>query len=369
MQKRVMWMAVLLVVLLLGACSQKTGQQDVEETDEPKEEQPKEEETDKVEKEEPDEKEEKKEPEFKNTYPLTGEKTNDEVDHRIVTVMVNNHSYARPQTGLNEADMVYEVLAEGPITRFLAFYHSKQPAVLGPVRSAREYYINIAKGYNALYVYHGAAQYIEDRLQQGWIDHLNGMYYDNDRKLFKRESFRRAPHNSYLLFDSVYEKAEKRGYEVKKDHKPLPFLTEEEVKTISGDDAQTISITYSTTPQETVTFKYNAETEKYTRFNDGVKTADLNSKEPTTVDNVFIVETGHKVIDSKLRRSIDLKSGGKGYLIQKGKVQNVTWKNVDGRILPFKDGKEVGFVPGKTWVNIVPENPGINQSVSLTSPQ
>ena len=61
---------------------------------------------------------------YDNVYPLTGEPTNEEVDHRVISVMVNNHAKARPQSGLSQADVVYEVLAEGQITRFLALYHS-----------------------------------------------------------------------------------------------------------------------------------------------------------------------------------------------------------------------------------------------------
>jgi len=364
------WMLLLAMatILVLSACSQKTTQEEPDQTDNEQNQ----EEGDSVEvvdKEEDEQKEEEKEPEFKNRYPLTGEGTDDAVDHRIITVMVNNHSKARPQTGLNEADMVYEVLAEGPITRFLAFYHSEKPPLVGPVRSAREYYFDIAKGYNALYLYHGAAQYIEDQLKAGYIDHINGMYYDNDRHLFKRESSRNAPHNSYLMIRNAYDVVKEKGYEVQKDHEPLPFLKDEQIENISGNDATTINITYSDSPRETVKFEYNKETENYTRYSDGKKTADMNSKEAKTVDNVFIVETGHRVIDSKLRRDIDLTSGGNGYLIQKGKVQQVSWQNIDGRILPFKDGKELGFVPGQTWVNIVPESPGIQQSVTFTSPQ
>ncbi|KGX88691.1 DUF3048 domain-containing protein [Pontibacillus marinus] len=377
MQKRWMLLLAMVTILVLAACSEQSSKENEESSQKDnneKQEQNQEKEdpvevVDKDEQENKEEKEEKKEPEFAHIYPLTGKGTDEPVNHRIISVMVNNHSKARPQTGLNQADMVYEILAEGPITRFLAFYHTEKPPLVGPVRSAREYYFRIAKGYNALYLYHGAAQYIEDKLKAGYIDHINGMYYDNDRHLFKRESFRYAPHNSYLMIRNVYDVAKQKGYEVEKEHKPLPFLNDEQIKNISGNEATTINITYSDSPRETVKFEYNQDTQKYTRFNDGSKTADLNSKEPTTVDNVFIVETGHQVIDSKLRRAIDTESGGNGYLIQKGKVQQVSWKNVDGRIIPFKDGKKLGFVPGKTWVNIVPESPGIQQSVTFTSPQ
>ncbi|MYL36103.1 DUF3048 domain-containing protein [Pontibacillus yanchengensis] len=313
------------------------------------------------------EEKQKQEPVYQNMYPLTGEPTNEDVDDRIVAVMVNNHSFAQPQTGLTKADMVYEVLAEGQITRFVAFFHSDMPDVVGPVRSAREYYINIAKGYNALYLYHGAATYIENQLKQGWIDHLNGMYYDDNGTLFKRESFRNPPHNSYLQMDGVYKTAEAKGMEVEKNHKPLPFLSDQEVEGLSGEAATDVKITYSTTPQETVTYKYDKTSKKYVRYSDGDKTIDRETEEPMTVDNVFIVETGHEIIDNVGRRAVDLDSGGSGYLLQRGKMQEVQWKNVNGRILPYKDGKKLGFVPGKTWVNIIPERPGIQQSVNMSA--
>ena len=69
--------------------------------------------------------------------------------------MVNNHPKARPQSGLHKADIVYEILAEGDVTRFLPYFQSEKPENIGPVRSARDYYIDLAKGLNALYIAHG----------------------------------------------------------------------------------------------------------------------------------------------------------------------------------------------------------------------
>lgn len=307
----------------------------------------------------------KEQPESEFVYPLTGEPADEPVTNRIVAVMINNLEPARPQSGLLEADIVYEFLAEGPITRLLALYQSEQPEVVGPVRSAREYYIETAKGHGALYVYHGAATFLEEELKKGWVDHLNGAYYDNDGHLFKREDFRVAPHNSYLLFDSVYEVAEKKGYEIEREHEPYSFLTESEISGISGDSANTVTVTYSSRPLEEVRFEYDPEREKYVRYNDGEKTIDLETKEEVTVDNIFIIETGHRVIDDALRRAIDLTSGGKGYLIHRGVAREVEWKNTDGRMLPYIDDRPAGFVPGKTWINIVPDSPGITQSVQI----
>ncbi len=351
--KKLFYFLLLIMVVLLAACSdddkQEAGDNETKENA-------------------VEEKDQVQAPEKLNTFPLTGIKTDQKVNDRIVSVMVNNHTKARPQSGLSKADLVFEFLAEGQITRFLAMFQSEKPDVVGPVRSAREYYFEIADRYDALYIYHGAANFVNDMIKNRGIEHLNGSIYDNDGHLFKRESFRNAPHNSYLQFGAVYDVASQKGYEVTHPYEPLPFLSEDEAKNISGDAANHVEIVYSdNSPMEIVEYEYDETSEKYTRYSDQKKTVELNSEEPIQVDNIFIVETYHEVIDDAGRREIDITSGGNGYLIQKGKVQQVKWENRDGRIIPVKDGKPVEFVPGKTWVNVVPSSPGIGQSVNISN--
>lgn len=295
--------------------------------------------------------------------PLTGITANGDTEDRVVGVMVNNHPAARPQSGLSKADIVFEILAEGKITRFLALFQSEKPDVVGPVRSAREYYFELANDYDALYVYHGAANFVDDMIADRGIEHLNGALHDNDGNLFKRESFRKAPHNSYLQFASVYNEAQSKGYDITRNYEPLPFLEKDEK--ITGDPANEVQIIYADNGQNTVTFDYDKENETYSRFNGQEQTVELDSEAPIQVANVFIVEADHEVIDKAGRRAVDLTSGGDAYLIQKGKIQHVQWENKQGRIVPVKDGQVTGFVPGKTWVNVVPSDPGMKQSVNI----
>ncbi|APC47174.1 DUF3048 domain-containing protein [Virgibacillus halodenitrificans] len=297
-------------------------------------------------------------------YPLTGKEATDNINQRMIGVMVNNHTKARPQTGLSQADMVFEILAEGQITRFLALFQSELPEVVGPVRSAREYYFELAKGYGALYIYHGAAGFVNDMIKDRGIEHLDGAMYDNDGNLFKRESFRKAPHNSYLQVDAVYDVASEKGYKTTHEYEPLPFLSKKEVKELSGEPAKHAKITYSENPMEIVEYEYNGDG-AYKRFNDGEQTVELNTEEAIQVENVLIVETDHKIIDKAGRRSVDMTSGGDAYLLQNGQVQKLQWENRDGRIIPVKDGNAVGFVPGKTWINVIPSSPGLQQMVTI----
>lgn len=309
--------------------------------------------------------EEPEESEYTSFYPLTGVGTDEPIDRRPVSVMVNNHVQARPQSGLTKADIVFEFLTEGSITRFLAIYQSEQPDVVGPVRSAREYFFEIAQGYEAIYIFHGAARSVNDLLLKQGVDHLNGSIYDNDGYLFKRESFRKAPHNSYLLFDAVYEAAETKNYDIITEIKALPFIHED--TTIQGDFGQHIIVSYpGRSKEDIVEFIYHEDEQIYTRKESKKPTVELNTEDPVQVHNVLVIEADHEVGDqSSGRRKIDLKKGGHAYLFQKGIVQKVEWINDQGQIIPFKDGNPVGFTPGKTWINVVPSNPGIEAAVTI----
>jgi hypothetical protein len=301
--------------------------------------------------------------ELAHHYPLTGVATKKESRDRAVAVMVNNHPKARPQSGLDKADIVYEVLAEGNVTRFLAIFHSEKPETIGPVRSAREYYIKLAKAYDSLFIAHGYSPDAKELLEGGFIDHLNGMQYDGI--LFKRSADRVAPHNSYITYEKILEGAKKNNYAMDRPPEALTFLTKEEQGNINGQPGKNVSVSYFNDAQFTATYKYDEALGKYKRFSNGVQTVDFQTKNPVLLDNVFIVEAVHQTIDQAGRRKIDLTSGGKAYLLQKGFLREVEWINVGGRIVPALNGSVIGFVPGKTWINVVPSSPGLTYAVRV----
>lgn len=296
-------------------------------------------------------------------YPVSGIGSAEEISGRAYAVMINNHTKARPQSGIHKADVIYELLAEGNVTRFLAIFQSEHPEKIGPVRSARDYYIELAKGYDALYVAHGYSPEAKEMLENRYVDNINGMVYDGT--LFKRSKDRVAPHNSYITVDAILKGAEKEGYDMEKPPDALNFLLEGELEQLSGDEAKSVSVSYYNAASFHVEYQYDENLQKYKRFSGGELTIDSDSGEPVLLDNIFIVETNHRIIDNVGRRDIDLTSGGSAYLIQKGLKREVEWENIDGKILPVLNGQPVGFVPGKTWINIIPTNPGLTGSVSI----
>ncbi len=297
-----------------------------------------------------------------NVYPLTGIRTDEEVTNQPIGVVINNHTSARPQSGLSQADIVYEVLAEGDVTRFLAIYQSEKPEIIGPVRSARDYYIDLSKGFNSFFVAHGWSPEAKNLLQAQVVPNMNGIEYDGI--LFWRDNTRVAPHNSYISYKNIKKGADNLGIKLESSVQSISFLTEDEMKDIQGAEAMNVRVAYSQREMFAAVYQYNEQTEKYDRYSNNEQTVDRETKNPVSLDNVFIVETAHSVIDDVGRKKIDVTSGGKGLLLQKGKAFEVEWENQDGRIIPLLDGKPVGLVPGKTWINVIPTNPGIAGAVS-----
>ncbi|KMY52899.1 hypothetical protein AC623_01960 [Bacillus sp. FJAT-27231] len=297
------------------------------------------------------------------TFPLTGKQTKEQSDQRAIAVVVNNHPQARPQTGLAEADVVYEVLVEGNMTRFLAIYQSEQPKEVGPVRSARDYFIDLAEGYESLFIAHGYSPEAKERLFSGEVDQINGIQHD--KTIFTRDSSRKAPHNSYVQFDKMYEEAKERGYELNDMPDRLNFLKSSDVTEGAEQKASSVRVDYSSNPAFQVEYRYDADKKSYERFVGGEQQFDRESKRAIRAANVLIIEAGHRVIDGEGRLDIDLSSGGNAYLVQNGVIHTAEWSNVEGRILPFKDGSPMGFAKGKTWINIIPASKGLDKMVDF----
>lgn len=286
--------------------------------------------------------------------PLTGMPTDIDLDTRIAMVIIENHNQARPQTGLDKADMVYEFLAEGGITRFAAFYQSEYPDLIGPVRSIRPYFLRLSEGFNAWIVHAGWSPEAESIILKEKLPSINGLTWEP--KYFWRDKSRYAPHNMYTNFTEIKAAAEKLKFRANADAPKFSFKhTKDKPK---GEVATEIEIKYNSSYR--VGYVYDADKDLYTRsMNDKVH-VDRETEAPLTATNIFVVLTKHKVLDNVGRLSVDITSGGEGYLFQKGTVQPITWKNEDGVIQPFLEGKQLALFPGKTWINVVTDTaPGI----------
>lgn len=288
-------------------------------------------------------------------YPLSGTEVTDtgsQLDQRPVAVVIENSPDARPQSGLEEADIVFEFLAESSITRFVAIYQSEYPEKVGPVRSARPYFLETAKGYDAFFVAHGYSESAKAMLDNEYIEHINGMAYEG--VYFERDDSRDAPHNSYTSGEVITTAMNDLGVSTTSDDIPeYQFYTEDEMDNIVGDQASEVKVSYGSSTYDN-TFVYDPEKGSYTRHVDGEVTVDRETGEPVEIQNIMVIEAPHSYEDNGENRVIDMTAGGRGYMIQNGVIYPIQWENVDGKITPYVDGVEAKLVPGKTWVNVLP---------------
>ncbi|WP_239672997.1 DUF3048 domain-containing protein [Mangrovibacillus cuniculi] len=285
--------------------------------------------------------------------PLSGELLEEETTQRAVAVTINNHPKARPQSGLAEADIVLEMLAEGSVTRLLAIYQSEQPEKIGPVRSSRDYFIDLANGYDAFYVSHGYSPDAKSKLDAGEIDHINGMQYDGS--LFNRSSERRAPHNSYITWANIEKGAEMVSASMDTPPSANDFVKELQVGNSSDSIAKEFTVSYYNDASFTSTYTYDEGTNAFHRSIKGEQTKNNEDERPVELRNIVIMEAKHKIVDDVGRRTIDLESGGNALLFQQGTVQEIEWQNEDGRLVPYSNGEPIKLLPGKTWIHLVPE--------------
>ena len=323
---------------------------------------------------------------------------------RPLTVSIENHADSRPPSGLSRADVVYEAVAEGGITRFLGVFHcgvAAEDVQIAPVRSARIYFVNLAAGYGdrPIFAHVGGAnaicgncssgvkpvsqvarevRAIEELASLGWrIPRGNDFdtTYDSGFPVFWRNYERlgrevASEHTMMISSDKIFEEAAKRGFTDKKDGKPWdrsfnPWNFKEDAP---ADEPKAANISFefwSNKPEYNVEWKYDKGSNAYLRSNGGKPHADLeyNNKQLSAKNVVimFVVERGP--VDSEKHMYYEVEGTGRALVFQDGGVIEGTWeKKSQSSLTRFLDskGKEISFVGGTTWVEAVPKGNEIN---------
>jgi hypothetical protein len=285
------------------------------------------------------------------TAPLIGLGSDTLTNNRPIMVMVENTPIARPQTGLNDADVVYEILAEGEITRFVAVYQSKLPEVIGPIRSIRPYFVEIGKGLDAIIVHAGWSQDAMNKIIQLKVDHLDQVYGDD--RYYWRDNARKKPHNLYTSIEKINQAAIDKKFHTDWKNPQLKFTSSAEPK-LAGQAVNNITIPYIAGYE--VGYTYNIESRLFSRSMMGDPHQDKVSGKTIETTNVIICEAAHQILDSAGRRAVNIHGPGKGYLLQEGNMKKITWEEKNGFIRVSDETSELGLLPGKTWIQVVPED-------------
>lgn len=285
--------------------------------------------------------------------PLSGIYGQEEkINRRPIAIMFDNFKTARWQAGLSQAEIVYEFLAEGKITRYMGIFLMNNPELIGPVRSARPYFITKSLEYDAVYVHCGGSpQAYEDikDLNLADLDEIRNAGYAFFRYY---ETGKKGEHTLYTTMKKLRDAQNIRGY--REIAKFDPFNFKEADEDIKGAIAESVLIEYFS--NNTTKYVYDEEQKVYIRYKDGKLHIDEDGNQPIVAKNIIIQRAKTKVIDNDGRRKIDLIGEGTGIFITNGKSQEITWKKKDRKSkTKFYDenGSEIVLNPGVTWVQVV----------------
>ena len=301
---------------------------------------------------------------------LTGLPIYEEYEYRRPLAMViNNSGRALPQSGIGSADIVYEVLAEGDVTRLVGIFQSYIPEKIGPMRSARDYFIDFAFNHDALFVHHGASTGGYGRISSLNITNLDGMALEGT-VFWRDRSYpywavntgnRPIEHSSYTGNERLFTHIENRGIrDYWRDHPydfGFGFNIWPDVPNPEDGQAYIVNIPFSALYFRR--FVYDPSTGLYMSENRQGQHMDALTQEQVSVSTILIQFTNMRVIDNVGRRSVDTVGSGSGYMIYGGRYQPVRWEK-DSHTSParwyFLDGTPLRLNPGRVWICVFQSN-------------
>lgn len=270
---------------------------------------------------------------------------------RPVAVIIDNHPDARPATGLSEADVVYETLAEGGITRFLAVYQTKAPEDVGPVRSARVYFNELAAEWGAIYAHVGGNSDALAALKAGKYPGLANADQYFYEPYFHRVRTRPAPHNVHTSINQLHQLATDNHWNTQTGVTPWVY---QEPGLRDSSKKQAITIPFSTA-KYTVSYTYDPLKNAYIRKLGGVAATDGGIVIAPTNVLIQFAQSFPTETDTIGSVSFYLDQGGKATILSNGTAVKGIWKKIAGRTRFYTEtGAEVTLAPGQTWVEIVP---------------
>jgi len=274
-----------------------------------------------------------------------------------IAVMVENHVDARPQSGLDKADIIYEGLTEGGITRFMAVYECQDANKIGPVRSARAYFLDWAQELEAVYAHAGGSKESWERIAVEPILDINEFFYAQS---FWRESKigKSREHTLYSKISLLRKIANEKGW-----NKPIQFkswLFKDDPKFDELKNRKTQMTIDFSRPPFFITYLYDPTNNVYFRTEGGVANKDTISKKqlsPKTVILQFMRSWKSFSYNNVATTSMQTTGTGEATILMDGKVINATWKKdtIQSRTRFYTiKGKEVQFNRGQFWIEALP---------------
>ncbi|HEY3436117.1 MAG TPA: DUF3048 domain-containing protein [Actinotalea sp.] len=294
------------------------------------------------------------------TWPLTGVEAADVVQRPAVAVKIENTNLARPQTGLDEADVVWETIVEFDVSRFIAVFHSKVPAEVGPVRSVRPMDPPIVAPLHGLLVFSGGQSGI---LALAAASPAQVISHDAGAPGLYRISARKAPHNVYGKVQTFLEQADANHQASPAPQFGIALRPEQATATLAGAPATTLAFHLSS--QASPSWTWDATSGTWLR-SEGTTPATVASGARISAVNVVAITAAHPgtqfgAQNGAIVPTYTLIGQGDATVATGGKVIPARWsKAADDApmLLTLADGQPLLLAPGNTWVELIPAGTG-----------
>ncbi len=301
--------------------------------------------------------------------------------HSPLGVMIENSVDARPQSGLTSADIVYEAIAEGGITRFLAMYYCQDAEFVGPVRSARTYFLDMISEYGPFPLYAhvggantpGPANALGQIGDYGWVGVNDLNQFSIGFPVYVRDYDRlgrtvATEHTVYSSTTKLWDYAKKNRDITEKnedgekwDEDFTPYTFKDDAKSEARPKSQTVSFDFWEGYSDfSVTYAYNPGTNTYNRTTGGKAHADLNNKRQLSPKNVVVLfmreSRANDGYEGNLHMLYGTKGTGNAKVFMDGEEIDATWSKktrISHLSLKDKRGQDIEFNKGQIWFAIV----------------
>lgn len=339
-----------LMVLFLVACSNQP--------EEPKKEE-------KVVEKETPKPEVKKEPEPEKIYSrFTGlETTAEVVNLRPVMIMIDNHHNARNQASLSKASIIYEMRVEGPYTRYAAIFEKNpnENYLIGPIRSARPNFVELALANNAIYTHYGGSTDGLAMIYNTGVTDVDGGAVEGIATFRYFDTGKYAPHNAYAYLDDLYAYAESTGTPLTEESNNFKF-NQEFTELSEAETINAFNFVYDEV-YNSVGYEYDANLKKYKRYREEIQMVDELTNDPVMPTNIIVMIADSYIYTDYGHKAFNTIGTGTGYYFTGGKMVPINWSKPDTftpTTFTYQDGKELQLNPGQTWIEVIDSWMSIN---------
>lgn len=274
---------------------------------------------------------------------------------RPVAVMIDNdNNDSRPQAGLEDAYLMYEMAVEGGATRFMALFRNADTAKIGPVRSSRHYFLDYAKENDAIYTHYGwSPRAIQDISNLG-VNNINGINGVDANVFWRERKYAGDWHSAYTSIEKITSQASAKSYRLETDTKNSVAYSTEYISLSAENTATEIKLPYS--GMYSTGYKYNTETGLYEKLINNAPHK-MQSGNVLAFKNVIVIFIADRSLgDGSARREIITTGSGKGYYFTNGTYEEISWSKASRTgASQYKkaDGSELLVNPGSTVINII----------------